>query len=237
MPLKDHITDSSKLSEEQIEEIIAGRVKFDPKGKTILFLPSTRKQTGRTKILLYLAAIKGWRFLLDSGVPPEDATPKEIERATGISGGTVRPVLRTLQDEKILDNRNSRYGIPAHNLDVVKSLINVNDPEDSPTPQRGGRTQRSKKPAKAAKWSTKASANKPTLLDGFQELMSKKWFKKGKALSELKEKLDEMTIFPAVTQLPGHLLKAYRDKRLSRQKEIRDGKKVWVYYQEEESKR
>jgi hypothetical protein len=123
MALKHHTIDSSKISEELIEAIISERVKYDPAKETVVLLPATRGLTNDRKILVYLAALQGWRFLVKENSPHENASPLEISRVTGIPGGSVRPLLRGLEDRKILIATKGRYEVPAHNLGRVRDII------------------------------------------------------------------------------------------------------------------
>ena len=231
MALKNHTIDSSKVSEEQIEAIIADRIKYDPKNQKVVLLPNARALSNDKKILLYLVALKGWKFLIEKDAPHEDASPLEITHATGIPGGSVRPILRGLEDRKIIITHKRRYEVPSHNLSSIQSLLSKQDPigltmtkysksESKPTSAKDEKNIR-----------TSSNSNKPTLGEGFATLLEKKWFKGGKTTNQLKDKLDEMTIFPPVEQLPWHLLNAYRKGNLARSQQNISGKKVWVYEQ------
>ncbi len=231
MALKNHTIDSTKVSEEQIETIIADRIKYDPKNQKVVLLPNARTLSNDRKILLYLVALKGWKFLIEKDTPPEDASPLEITHSTGIPGGSVRPILRGLEDRKIIVTHKGRYEIPSHNLSTIQTLLSKQDPIGPVVTKHSKADSKSKstKEAKAKRGSN--NSNKPTLGEGFASLMEKKWFKGGKTINQLKEKLDEMTIFPPIEQLPWHLLNAYRKGNLTRSKQTTDGKKVWVYEQ------
>src|SRR5437868_5263870 len=123
MALKDHVTDSAKLSEEEIEGIVADFIKYDPTNKAIVFLPKTHELSVEKKILLHLVALRGWRFIVRENPPAADASPREIERVTGVRGGTLRPMLRALVQSRMLDSRKGRYEIAAHNLGRVRDTM------------------------------------------------------------------------------------------------------------------
>lgn len=232
MALSNHTIDSTKVAEEQVEAIIDGKIKYDPINCSLVFLPATRDLSNDKKILVYLTALRGWPFLLKINTPAEDASPLEITRVTGIPGGSARPLLRALADRKIIDVKKGRYQLPSHNLAVVASLLSGQSkslvrPDGhvliSQINHKKGGKQREKHNSKN---------NKPTLSESFNVLLERKWFSGGKTIMQLKEKLDEMTIFPPLSQLPFHLLKACRGNELSRTKETRGKKNIWVYYQE-----
>ncbi|MES2059696.1 MAG: hypothetical protein V4438_01560 [Patescibacteria group bacterium] len=231
MALKNHTIDSSKVSEEQIEAIIADRIKYDPKNQKVVLLPNARTLSNDRKILLYLVALKGWKFLIEKETPHEDASPLEITHATGIPGGSVRPILRGLEDRKIIITHKGRYEVPSHNLSTIQSLLSKQDPIGPVVTKHSKAESKSNSVKNAKAKRVSSNSNKPSLAEGFAILMEKKWFKGGKTTNQLKDKLDEMTIFPPIEQLPSHLLNAYRKGNLVRSKQNTDGKKIWVYEQ------
>lgn len=125
MSLKAHVIDSATIAEEQIEAIIAGRANYDIKEKTVVI---ARQKVGTTEaILTYLVALKGWRFVLEGDLPPEDASPKEIAKATGLSAGSTNPTLIKLATAGLVINRKGRYSA-SHNLHNIKSVVEGDAP-------------------------------------------------------------------------------------------------------------
>jgi hypothetical protein len=233
MALKDHVTDSAKLSEGEIESIIADFLKYDPANKAVVFLPKTHGLSVEKKILLHLVALRGWRFVVKDNPPAADALPREIERVTGVLGGTLRPMLRALVQSKMLDSRKGRYEIPAHNLGRVRKVMASGGSTTTSKPSSLESAMGKKTGAKAAA-GKKISKNKPSLSEAFEKLLQAKWFKGGKTLAQLKDKLEEMAIIVPASHLPVHLLKACRGDhpRLERNKEPVNGKRLWVYSQD-----
>ncbi len=236
MALKDHVTDSSKLSEGEIESIIADFLKYDPTNKAVVFLPKTHGLSVEKKILLHLVALRGWKFVLKENSPAADALPREIERVTGIRGGTLRPMLRALVQSKMLESRKGRYEIPAHNLGRVREAMAGGGSTVTSRPSPESQSKKKKGDAKSTA-TKKNSQNKPSLTEAFEKLLQKKWFKGGKTLAQLKDKLEEMAIMVPTSHLPVHLLKACRGEQpsLTRNKEMKNGKKLWVYSQADEN--
>lgn len=232
MALKDHVTDSAKLSEEEIESIIADFLKYDPANKAVVFLPKAHNLSAEKKILLHLVALRGWRFVVKENPPAADALPREIERVTGLRGGTLRPTLRSLVESKMLDSRKGRYEIPAHNLGRVRDAMASGRSTVTSRPSSLERNTDKKSAAKLTP-NKKVSHYKPSLTEAFEKLLAANWFKGGKTLTQLKEKLEEAAVIVPVSRLPVHLLKAIREKppRLTRNKEEVNGKRVWVYSQ------
>jgi hypothetical protein len=231
MALKDHTIDSTKISEELIESIITERVKYDPAKETIVLLPAVRSLTNDKKVLLFLAALQGWRFLVKENTPSESASPTDITRATGIPGGSVRPLLRGLEDRKILIAVKGKYELPAHNLGRVRDII-TGKGNQSEVHTSIHKHDKNKKNIKLNS-GVKSSSNRPLASEAFEKLLKNKWFKGGKTLSQLKDKLKEIAVIVPMSQLPQYLLKAVggEDPKLERKQEMIGGKKLWVYYQ------
>jgi hypothetical protein len=230
MALTDHVTDSAKLKEEEIESIITDFLKYDPTNKAVVFLPKTYGLSAEKKILLHLVALRGWRFVSKEDSPAADALPREIERVTGVPGGTLRPTLRALVQSKMLDCRKGRYEIPAHNLGRVRDAMAGGG---STVTSRSATSEHTKGKKKASHPNKKNSHHKPSLTEAFEKLLKDMWFKEGRTINQLKDKLDQEGVLVPLSRLPVHLLKAVREKppRLTRNKEGVNGKQIWVYSQ------
>lgn len=236
MSLKDHITDSTKLKEEEIEAIIADNLKYDPDHSTVVFLPKTQTLSVEKRILLYMVALRGWRFVVEEKPPNSDASPAEIEKATGLRGGTIRPILRAMVQSRILASHKGRYELPAHNMGRVREAINN---ERGLSIHRNESVGHKKSPGSfddRKKAGRKTTGSKVSLAIGFRSLLDSGWFEEGKTLLKLKDKLDQMTIIVPKSQLPFYLLKAIRDGKLHRIKELVNGKSVWLYSSNSDTK-
>lgn len=232
MSLKDHTIDSSKISEEQIENIITGNVKYDPARKTVVLLPNTRSFSNEKRVLLYLTALLGWPFVTDEDVPEGAASPQEVSKRTNVPGGSVRPLLGALTEKQIIGKQQGKYFLPSHNLGLVQEALSTDGVGLSTSFVKGSKKSKPAKPSKSnQKNSNSKTKAKPSLADSFSKLLDENWFNGGKTTSQLKDKLDEMTVFPPMTQLPHYLLKSCRAGILERKKEEVGDKKVWVYYQ------
>ncbi len=229
MALKDHVTDSAKLREEEIEVIISDLIKYDPANKAIVLLPKAQSLPVEKKILLYLVALRGWHFVVKEDPPATDALPREIERATGVRGGTLRPALRGLVHSRMLDCKNGRYEIPAHNLGRVREAMTSGGSTLIARQPLGSASKGTK--AKPPKVSKKGFGAKPSLKESFDELVAKNWFQGGKTTTQLKDKLEESAVIVPMSRLPVYLLTAVRGKpqKLKREKKDVGGKDIWVY--------
>lgn len=137
MALKDLVGDRSKITEDAIERIVKDYVQFDPSEDVVAFTPSATILNVRQQVLVYLAALQGWPFVRDTPVAT-DARPAEIEAATGIPGGTLRPTLRRLVDAHLLTEQAGRYSVrPASFAAIEREVATTSG--DEPRPRRGSR--------------------------------------------------------------------------------------------------
>lgn len=75
------------------------------------------------KILLYLLARKAM-IALGLDLPEESASATEIMLNTGLKKGTVNPALRTLYEDRIVEqSKERRYYIPNHAIERVKAIV------------------------------------------------------------------------------------------------------------------
>jgi hypothetical protein len=123
MALKDLIADKGALDEATIERIVRPYVRYDVEAKEIHFTHAFASLSIKAKILVYLVALQGWRFVIDEAMPA-DARPSDIESLTGIPGGSLRPVLRDLSESHQLSERGSRYCVRSTSLTAVEAALN-----------------------------------------------------------------------------------------------------------------
>lgn len=230
MALKDHIADSTKIKEEEIEAIISDYLKYDPSHKTVVLMPRAQELSVEKKVLLHLVALQGWKFISSKEeIPDSGATPKEIEQVTGVKGGTLRPTLRALVQSRMLESKKGRYEIPAHNFGRVREVMAGKGSSITVSSVQSKSTKSTKKTSQ--KTSKKKTKSKPSLSEAIKKLIETSWFKSGKTTAQLQKKLEDDAIIVPMTRLPVYLIKAVHDGDLKRSKETIDEKKVWVYKQ------
>jgi hypothetical protein len=122
MALRDLIADKSSLDEAAIEDIVAPYLRYDIEAQELTFLSPFAGLSNKAKILVYLVGLQGWKFVSQEPVA-NDARPADIEAATGIPGGSVRPVLRELSDNHILAERGGSYSVRATGLSAIKAEV------------------------------------------------------------------------------------------------------------------
>src|SRR4051812_34111702 len=123
MALRDLVAEKGALDEAVIERIVEPYVRYDVDAKEIHFMPAFAGLSNKAKILVYLVALQGWRFVTDEP-RLSDARPADIEAATGIPGGSLRPVLRGLSENHQVSERGSRYSIRGTSFSAVEAELN-----------------------------------------------------------------------------------------------------------------
>jgi hypothetical protein len=223
-----------------IEEIVADYVRYDVDHKGVFLTPEAHHLSNKAKVLIYLVALQGWQFVINESVPA-DAKPSEIEEGVGITGGSLRPVLKELKDRKIIVEKGGRYSVLSAALGAVKAEL-----DGSPTSPR--KTKKPSKTRKAVEARTpkdnqasekphKRKSNKATpsanISERFESWIDEGFFDKPKSLSDVQKRFHKEAVLVPQTSLPTYLLKAVRQNRLARDKEDVGGKKVWVYQKAE----
>lgn len=230
MALKDLVAKKSTLTEEAIEVIVSKYARYDADELEIVFTPAAASLPHKGKVLVYLVALQGWKFVVDEAVP-DNAKPAELEELLGIQGGSLRPILKNLKDQHLLASKQGKYSVRTSNLEAIKAELD-------PT----GETQKLAKPRKRKKGSkSKAgtSKNSPATKKNtssaneqsskFSAWIDAGFFDTPCTLSDVQKRFHKEAIIIPRTSIPGMLLKAVREKRLERDKEEVAGKVVWVY--------
>jgi hypothetical protein len=187
------------------------------------FTPECASLNGESKVLIYLVAILGWQYVADSP-PPISTKPADLEKALGIPGGTLRPLLKSLKDSHLITPSNEGYTIREGNLEAIAAVVNG----DKKSSQR-----KAVKPSKASKVKPDGTAGKRSSgnpispkLDGW---IKEGFFKTPRTLRSVHERLHEQGVITRQTSVSGPLLRAVKQERLTRRKISEDGKDVWAY--------
>jgi hypothetical protein len=85
---------------EALAAIILPFVRINPSTGEIGFTQDGDQLVTREKLLVYLLAQKA-KFIRGL-VSKEQTSPSEMERGTGLPGGTIRPILRRLVEDKLI---------------------------------------------------------------------------------------------------------------------------------------
>lgn len=230
MALKDLVADASKIDEEAIEAIVAEFVRYDPAAKKIIFTPKGTTLKNEPKLLVFLVAMEGWKYVTDES-HSAPTKPADLESATGIHGGSLRPILKKMKDSHLIAVTDGHYSVQTANLDSVRNVIAGKKVSASKT-----RKIASKPSAKAKATSADQGDEKKKTKNSAGQLraMLEKWadadfFDEPKTIKNLLSRYHEHGVIVQKTSLSGLLLRAVRDGLLSRTKIESDGKMVWGY--------
>lgn len=256
MALKDLVAEKDALDEAAIERIISAFVRYDVGAKAITFTPTFTGISIKAKILVYLVALRGWKFVLDE-VAPNDARPSDIEAATGIPGGSLRPALSSLRDSHLIAEKDSRYSVRGTSFPIIEKELtgegeHIAARHSRPTvrkPARNGRRANVSKsdanldePDNGAKKTLEATeeivaTKRPRKIVGktgnlaatFDRWITEGYFDEPRTLSEVQGRFRKEAILVQQTSLPGYFLGAVRSGRLTRDEVNANGKTVWAY--------
>ncbi len=222
MALKDLIADKSALTEEAIEGIVSAHIHYYLDTGEIGFKPDGQSLSNERKILVYLTAIHGWRYVTDN--PPDTPTkPANLSDALGIPGGTLRPTLKSLKDSHLITADGGEYAIQTSRLSAIASTVNGEK-----------KTKGNKRTAKSARGKVKkkkTASRKPAskITSRLQEWIKEGYFGRERTLQDVHTRFHEKGIIVQKTSLSGPLLQAVQEGHLKRKKLSIDGKNVWTY--------
>jgi hypothetical protein len=252
MALKDLVAEQGALDEPTIERIVAPYARYDVGAKKISFLPAFMRLSNRAKILVYLVALQGWKYVTDDPIAA-DARPVDIQEVTGIPGGSLRPVLRDLSDSHVLAEQDSRYSVRS----VVLATIEAEIRQGADAPRSNGglaarKTIRHRARSNAengaesddvagidgdgdpasessAKRQRKIAGKTGNIAATFDRWITEGYFDEPRTLADVQARFRKEAIMVPQTSLPGYFLGAVRKGRLKRDEVEVGGKTVWAY--------
>ena len=165
--------------------------------------------------------------------PPSISTkPADLEKALGIKGGTLRPILKQLKDNHILASADGHYSIRPSNLAAAGHIVRREErvQVSAPKSRRVKRDKRSAAVDDAAKNNAKPKKKtgvpiKASLIG----LLHEGFFSEFRTLTRLADRLQELAVNAKKTSLSGPVAELVRDKKLVRKKIKENGRLVWAY--------
>ena len=211
-------------------------------------MPAYAGLANRLKILVYLVALQGWKFVTDEPIPG-DARPADIETATGIPGGSLRPTLRELSENHVLTERDSRYSVRGTGLGEIEGHLKGGEEDVAvrrmrSSPRRKGRKVRAatdgtkdqsdaeidqEAEPSGAKRARKASAKTGNIASTFDGWIDAGYFDEPRTLAEVQKRFRQQAMMVPQTSLPSYFIGAVRKGRLKRDEVVVGGKTVWGY--------
>jgi hypothetical protein len=114
------VVDETEVAREGLASVLSAFVRFTRSGDLLLQADFEELDAER-KVLCLLLAMRAANLL---GLRAEPgALPRELVLASGMPGGTVRPKLSGLLEQRLIARDGGRYVVPAHAITRVASLI------------------------------------------------------------------------------------------------------------------
>jgi hypothetical protein len=125
MALEELLVDARELDREMVGGVLHPYLRIDRSTCEILPLPAWDDAPNEVRVLLYLLARRAMRALdLELPGSRDAASPVEIERATGIPGGSVRPALKRLLKARIVAKQGGiGYIVPNYSMSRVREYV------------------------------------------------------------------------------------------------------------------
>ncbi len=125
-PLTRLVVDEAEVNRELLASTLEGKIRVDIVRGTFVFVQRVREQLSkRQQVIVALLAHKALH-LLDPKFP-EALRPVDIESASGIRGGTLRPILKVLVDSDLIKRQDPEraYFVPGHSIESAKKFLNT----------------------------------------------------------------------------------------------------------------
>jgi hypothetical protein len=222
MSLKDLVAKKSEIAESVIEAIVSKYVRYYTDTLEVGFTPDAAGLSGENKVLVYLVALLGWRYVTDEPhtVPTK---PADLEKALGIAGGTLRPLLKSLKDAHLIAPSAYGYSVREGNLEAIGLAIS-----GEKKPGRRKATAAVSLKAKGDGNAARRSTGNP-ISSNIEAWIKEGFFKSPRTLHAVHDRLHEHGVIVRQTSVSGPLLRAVQQSRMKRQKVMEDGKQVWAY--------
>jgi|GEM_PF-2297721 len=236
MALKDLVASTSALTEETVEAIVGNFVRYDTDETELVLLPEFSALSNSHKILVFLSALHGWRFIVENDTSVS-MKPSELEEKTGIPGGSLRPALRSLTQQRLLADKAGAYLVKPASLGSVRKEIEGREssakavkarrapkgakPGKAPSATPAPEPKAEKKPAKKASGSSHQAK--------FDSLFEEGFFKSARTLKDLETRFHEEAVIIRTTSIPKLLLRGVTAGKLKRTKAEINGRQLWVY--------
>jgi hypothetical protein len=246
MALKDLIAQKSALTEEAIEYLVKNYVRYDPDELDVAFTPEFASLGNKAKVLVYLVAVQGWEYVIDGPLAVE-TKPADLEEKLGITGGSLRPLLKDLKDRHLVVSKGTGYSVRPSHLAAVKRELDtrgvssvsqarprrsVKKGKSSPveiTPTLGSVPGRKGENSVVPQSKRRKVANGVDLSQIFNQWISDGFFNAPKTLRDVQNRFHEEAILIPQTSVPKYLLRGVRGGRLARKKQQVGKKEVWIY--------
>jgi DNA-binding transcriptional ArsR family regulator len=121
--LEELVVDAREIDRELVATFLKPYLRIDGPTCGIIPMPAWGEVPNEARVLLYLVARKAMRAL-ELPIASEGASPQEIERATGIPGGSVRPALKRLLKARLVERQlGTGYIVPNYAMVRARAYV------------------------------------------------------------------------------------------------------------------
>ena len=122
--LKDLLVDRGKLDEELLAEVLLPLAGIDPGTQEIVPREGWKNLTPEGKILVVLLGRKAMCAMTEIDLDVESLAAKDVEKATGLKGGTLRPTLTRMKGKGLItQDKQKRYAVPVTAVLSAKEVL------------------------------------------------------------------------------------------------------------------
>ena len=122
-PLDELVADTKSKSREKLRDILFGKVNLDTEGG-FLILPEYRTGDRNARHVVLVALLAQLAVSLRSeGLSAAALTPKDIEKATALKGGTIRPALKRLKAKGLVVPEGKAYAVHESSLNLAQGEL------------------------------------------------------------------------------------------------------------------
>jgi hypothetical protein len=122
--LKDLLVNRARMDEALLAELLSPFLGIDAERMEVVPMEGWVRLSIEGRVLAYLLARKAMASMEEVRLEVEAASPKDIEAATGVKGGTLRPKLVRMKASGLVSQDNARrYFVPTHAVVRIKPII------------------------------------------------------------------------------------------------------------------
>lgn len=118
--LEDLVVDEKEQAKEFLTTTLLDFLRITEMGNTVTH-QKMEELPSKKQVTVVLLALKAMDHLTIR--EEEKAGSTEINEVSGIPLGTVKPMVRALEKERLTEKENGKYYIPEHNLEKAKKFI------------------------------------------------------------------------------------------------------------------
>jgi len=115
MSIKDLVVNSEDLLEETVEEVVQDYFKYNENGDILVVNKNFWKLKGEEKILRYLAAVAGRKFL-DIKTPEVSLNNAQISKSLSMNNNSVRAHLSQLRTKGLIETEKGKNRVTTQGL-------------------------------------------------------------------------------------------------------------------------